>query len=42
MNQSLALIALVVADYDEAIVFYRDTLGFALIEDSYQPAQDKR
>lgn len=26
--------ALVVADYDEAIVFYRDTLGFELLEDT--------
>ncbi|WP_426228830.1 VOC family protein [Pararhizobium sp. DWP3-4] len=42
MNQSLALIALVVADYDEAIDFYVNKLGFVLIEDSYQPEQDKR
>ena len=42
MNQSLAYIAIVVRDYDEAIGFYVDTLGFALVEDSYQPAQDKR
>ncbi|WP_426236851.1 VOC family protein [Pararhizobium sp. DWP1-1-3] len=42
MNQSIALIALVVADYDEAIDFYVNKLGFVLIEDSYQPEQDKR
>lgn len=29
-------------DYDEAIAFYCGVLGFDLLEDSYQPAQDKR
>lgn len=42
MNQSLALIALVVRDYDEAIDFYTQKLGFDLVEDTYQPEQDKR
>ncbi len=42
MKQSLAHIALVVRDYDEAIAFYVGTLGFTLVEDSYQPEQDKR
>lgn len=42
MNQQLAHIALVVRDYDEAIRFYVDTLGFELIDDTYQPEQDKR
>ncbi|MGF6174701.1 VOC family protein [Ensifer sp. 4252] len=42
MNQALALIAIVVRDYDEAIDFYVNKLNFALIEDSYQPEQDKR
>jgi catechol 2,3-dioxygenase-like lactoylglutathione lyase family enzyme len=42
MKQSIAHIALVVRDYDEAIHFYVDTLGFTLIEDTYQPEQDKR
>lgn len=42
MRQSIAHIALVVRDYDEAIAFYTGTLGFDLIEDSYQPEQDKR
>ncbi|HEV2596994.1 VOC family protein [Sphingopyxis sp.] len=41
-RQSLAHIALVVRDYDEAIAFYVETLGFTLIADDYQPAQDKR
>lgn len=31
-----------VRDYDEAIGFYRDILGFDLIADEYQPEQDKR
>ena len=34
MNQRLAHIALVVKDYDEAIAFYTQTLGFILIEDT--------
>ncbi|MCP8883317.1 VOC family protein [Devosia sp. XJ19-1] len=34
MTQSIATIALVVADYDEAIAFYRDAVGFALAEDT--------
>lgn len=42
MKQTLAHIALVVRDYDEAIAFYTQKLHFTLIEDTYQPAQDKR
>lgn len=42
MKQSLAHVALVVRDYDEAIAFYTRTLRFRLVEDTYQPAQDKR
>lgn len=42
MQQSLAHIALVVRDYDEAIAFYVGKLGFTLIADEYQPQQDKR
>lgn len=38
----LAHIALVVRDYDEALAFYVGRLGFELVEDSYQPEQDKR
>jgi catechol 2,3-dioxygenase-like lactoylglutathione lyase family enzyme len=34
MPLTVATIALVVADYDEAIAFYRDKLGFALIADT--------
>lgn len=42
MKQSLGSVTLVVEDYDEAIRFYVDTLGFRLIEDTYLAAQDKR
>jgi catechol 2,3-dioxygenase-like lactoylglutathione lyase family enzyme len=42
MIQSIIHIALVVADYDEAIEFYTKKLHFTLIEDTYQPEQDKR
>lgn len=42
MKQSIVHIALVVRDYDEAISFYTEKLSFTLIEDSYQPEQDKR
>lgn len=38
----MALTALVVRDYDEAIAFYVGALGFALVEDRYVPEQDKR
>jgi len=34
MSQTIASIALVVADYDEAIAFYRDCVGFDLLEDT--------
>lgn len=42
MAQSLSLIAVVVRDYDEAIAFYVNKLGFELVDDTYQPEQDKR
>lgn len=42
MIQSIVHIALVVKDYDEAIEFYTKKLNFILVEDSYQPEQDKR
>jgi catechol 2,3-dioxygenase-like lactoylglutathione lyase family enzyme len=42
MKQTIVHIALVVRDYDEAIAFYTQKLSFELIEDTYQPAQDKR
>ena len=42
MKQDIVHIALVVRDYDEAITFYTEKLHFELIEDTYQPEQDKR
>lgn len=42
MKQSIVHLALVVDDYDEAIAFYTQMLDFELIEDTYQPEQDKR
>ena len=42
MKQSIIHIALVVRDYDEAIAFYTEELHFELVEDTYQPEQDKR
>jgi catechol 2,3-dioxygenase-like lactoylglutathione lyase family enzyme len=42
MPQHLGLVSVVVRDYDEAIGFYVEKLGFKLVEDTYQPAQDKR
>ena len=42
MKQSIVHVALVVRDYDEAIDFYTKKLRFTLIDDTYQPEQDKR
>ncbi len=42
MQQSILHVALVVRDYDEAIEFYTKKLDFTLVEDTYQPEQDKR
>lgn len=42
MKQAIVHIALVVRDYDEAIEFYTKKLHFELLEDIYQPEQDKR
>ena len=42
MRQSIAHVALGVRDYDEALDFYVGRLGFELVEDTYQPEQDKR
>lgn len=42
MQQFIAHVALVVRDYDEAIEFFCGKLRFALVEDIYQPEQDKR
>lgn len=38
MNQSIAHIALVVEDYDEAIEFYTEKLDFTLVDDTRQSA----
>lgn len=42
MTQSIGQIAIVVRDYDEALIFYVDLLGFQLIEDTRIHEQDKR
>ena len=42
MRQAIIHVALVVRDYDEAIDFYCHKLHFTLVEDTYQPEQDKR
>ena len=42
MKHSIVHVAIVVRDYDEAIAWYTGTLGFTLIEDTYQPEQNKR
>jgi catechol 2,3-dioxygenase-like lactoylglutathione lyase family enzyme len=42
MKQTLALVSLVVRDYDEALGFFIGTLGFELLEDSYVPELEKR
>ena len=42
MNQSVLHVALIVRDYDDAIDFYCNKLNFTLIDDTYQPGQDKR
>ena len=38
MKQHIALVAVVVADYDEAIAWYTGKLGFTLVEDTPQTA----
>lgn len=42
MKQSIIHIALVVREYNEAIAFFCQKLHFTLVEDTYQPEQDKR
>ena len=39
MKQHVAMVALVVADYDEAIAWYTQKLGFTLVEDSSDERQ---
>ena len=42
MKRKLAIISLVVRDYDEAIDFFVNTLDFELVEDREVPEQKKR
>lgn len=42
MQQTIVHVALVVRDYDEAVRFFCQQLHFTLVEDTYQPEQDKR
>jgi catechol 2,3-dioxygenase-like lactoylglutathione lyase family enzyme len=42
MPQHLGLVSVVVHDYDAAIAFYVQKLGFTLVDDTFQPAQNKR
>ena len=37
--RSLAIVTLVVREYDEAIAFFRDALGFELVEDRAEPGK---
>lgn len=40
--QFLAHVSILVRDHDEALAFYVGKLGFELVDDVYQPDQDKR
>jgi catechol 2,3-dioxygenase-like lactoylglutathione lyase family enzyme len=42
LKQAIGYIALVVRDYDEAIKFYVDKLGFRVVEDTPISSQQKR
>jgi len=42
MKQSIALVSLVVRNYDEAIEFYVGKLAFRVVEDTAVPDQSKR
>ena len=42
MKKSIVHVALVVKDYDEAIAWFTEKLDFTLVEDTFQPEQDKR
>ena len=42
MKKSIVHVALVVRDYDEAIAWFTEKLDFMLVEDTFQPEQDKR
>jgi catechol 2,3-dioxygenase-like lactoylglutathione lyase family enzyme len=41
-RRAIIHVSLVVRDYDEALEFYTKVLDFELLEDTYQPEQDKR
>ena len=41
-TQEIAHVALVIRDYEEAIAFFVEKLGFELVEDRHQPEQNKR
>jgi catechol 2,3-dioxygenase-like lactoylglutathione lyase family enzyme len=41
MKRSLALVSVVVRDYDEAIAWYTQTLGFTLVEDTRLGAEKR-
>lgn len=42
MTQCIALVAVVVRDYHEAIEIYINRLGFTLVQDAHIEAQNKR
>jgi catechol 2,3-dioxygenase-like lactoylglutathione lyase family enzyme len=42
MKQRLGLVSLVVDDYDDALAFFVEKLGFTLVEDTFVPEQSKR
>jgi len=42
MQKSIARVSLLVEDYDQAIAYYQDKLGFSLLEDTFLPEENKR
>lgn len=42
ITQRIALVSLVVDDYDDALAFFIGKLGFDLVEDTFVPEQSKR
>ena len=42
MKQSIGLVSLLVPDYDEAIAYFVDVLGFSLLQDTAEAERDKR
>jgi hypothetical protein len=42
MKHAIAHVALRVREYDGAIAFYTEKLGFTRVEETYQAEQDKR